>query len=194
MDPEDFDILIDIVNKVREVLAELAASPNQVFPAELWEPFRVAMIDLGVMTVTAGVPADGGIANSQVERILSDLSARQWEARNMHEFDAARDALVDSSVSQALTDHGLTGPQLRFKKALIDVAYADYVAHGRVGEIPKDDSRWFRRAGRRIVRFLGPSSTALDSLASVIPFGGALAEAAGLAEHAIELRRDRKNR
>lgn len=183
----DFDALIDTVRMVREVLADLATHPNQVLSPELWEPFRAAMVDLGVVDGPSWGPNDP-VPYTQVQHMLDELN-RLREVLATEPVPA-----TTTSLFMALSDHGLSGPQLMFKKAVIDAAYADYVAHGRVGEIPKDDARWFRRTGRRIIRFLGPASTALDSLAEVIPFGGAIAEAAGLAGQAIELHRDRKKR
>jgi hypothetical protein len=189
---DDFDALIDIVEKVKEVLTDLALYPNRVFPPDLWEPFRAAMVDLGIITDSYTPEAGEPIPYPQVKRTLDELQRlRELKRLDPSLINATQEELLRF---EAFSDHGLCGPQLKFKKSVIDAAYADYVAHGRVSDIPKNDARWVRRAGRYVARCLGPATTVLDSLAIVIPPVGAISEAAGVAQHAIERHHDRKKR
>ena len=82
-------------------------------------------------------------------------------------------------------DRGLVGDQLRFKAAVVDVGWADYVAGGRIGDVPKDQPGWLRRSARKLRRVLDPASTVLGSL-SFIPGAGLIGEAVSCVGHALD--------
>jgi hypothetical protein len=70
-----------------------------------------------------------------------------------------------ADLESALTAHGFSGARVRLKADIINYPYNDYVARGRVRELPPFQERgvWrrLRGVGRRFLNVLNPGSVAM---------------------------------
>jgi hypothetical protein len=175
---QELDEIIRILRHVEEVLGDLTREPTAVVPAGVWRDLHDAVAELGGTEEAPGsAPAFARAARA--------LEALKGTGGNLAE--AAQKEPDDAIAS--LEAHGFSGSQLRLKVSVLDTAYANYVAHGRISEVPKNDPGWIRRTGHRIRKVLAPASTFLDSLSNVpvLSFLGFVSEAVAATEHAIDV-------
>lgn len=182
--------LVEMLIKVRDLLDDLVAEPTAAIPPGLWQPLADAVRGLGE-------PRHAVMLETSTGALLVDDESFPVLTTAASASSLPLERAVASIVTEgahnnaggAFLDAGLTGAQLRFKKALLDTAYSAYVAGGRLPIVPKNDGGWIRRQASRLRQALAPAATLLGSL-SHIPFLGFLegvAEAVSGADHAIAL-------
>lgn len=155
--------------KILDALHDVAAQPNGAIPPGLWQPLNDAYRDLGdVAKVAAVIDPPSPFAPGGPSVVVSPEALD--ESRLME--NAIRQLLMGNDGTNALRDlatAGFAGPQLQYRVATIDLLHTDYVAHGRIPEIPKNDDGWLGKSRQHLRRFLASGSTVMDSL-SAVPF------------------------
>jgi hypothetical protein len=186
--------LITILVVSGDLLTDVAAAgPRIGLPAGLWRPIADSLADAGSprrilafedpydqMMMDNGVPHIRATSAplAGLEHAVSDI-LRKGAGPNTSDFDVAAER------------HGLRGASLAMKAQVVQVAFEDYAAHGRVTEIPKDRQSWTRRAFAKLGKALGPCSTVVDSASSLPQMGylKLVGEGMEMVQHAIGLAR-----
>jgi hypothetical protein len=179
---EELDEMIRILGMISEVLGDLTREPTAIVPSGVWRRLHDAVAEFGDL----GTPSQDRNSGPPLLRVRAWLEHLKLATAPTYQ-PAADDQLI--RMIQGLDEHGFTGAQLRFKTAVIDTAYANYVSLGRVKETPKNDAGWIRRTGRRIRKVLEPAATFVDSLSNVpgLGFLGLVSEAISGTTHSINL-------
>jgi hypothetical protein len=191
VDRVDVQRLIRIMLKIESLLNDLTHEPTSALPSGLWQPLVDAIGELG--RPSRAVHFDSGTGQLLLDEegwpILMPTASVDSEAPLEQAMSLILEKAKTPANGRHFEIHGLVGPQLAMKTAVIDHAHAAYVAGGRLPTVPKNDDIWIRRQARRLRLALAPSATLLESMAHVpfLSFLGGVAEAVSGADHALAL-------